>query len=87
MQKMGSPFLNVLSSIDVHGFTSDTVFVPVNDFINDSIKLHNKKILVVHGIGYGILRKEINRLFKNDKRVSKLYLSSENPGCTIIELK
>ncbi len=82
----GSPFLNILPSIDVHGFTRETVYVPVSDFINDNIKLRNKKIVIVHGIGYGILRDEINRRFKRDKRVKKLYLSIDNAGCTIIEL-
>lgn len=82
----GSPFLNILPSIDVHGFTRETVYVPVSDFINDNIKLRNKKIVIIHGIGYGILRDEINRRFKKDKRVKKLYLSIDNAGCTIIEL-
>ena len=82
----GSPFLNILPSIDVHGFTRETVYVPVSDFINDNIKLSNKKIVIIHGIGYGILRDEINRRFKRDKRVKKLYLSIDNAGCTIIEL-
>ena len=82
----GSPFLNILPSIDVHGFTRETVYVPVSDFINDNIKLRNKKIVIIHGIGYGILRDEINRRFKRDKRVKKLYLSIDNAGCTIIEL-
>ena len=82
----GSPFLNILPSIDVHGFTSETVYVPVSDFINDNIKLRNKKIVIIHGIGYGILRDEINRRYKRDKRVKKLYLSIDNAGCTIIEL-
>ena len=82
----GSPFLNILPSIDVHGFTRETVYVPVSDFINDNIKLRNKKIVIIHGIGYGILRDEINRRFKRDKRVKKLYLSIDKAGCTIIEL-
>ena len=57
-----------------------------NHFINDNIKLRNKKIVIIHGLGYGILRDEINRRFKRDKRVKKLYLSIDNAGCTIIEL-
>ena len=82
----GSPLLNILPSIDGHCFTRETVYVPVSDFINDNIKLRNKKIVIIHGIGYGILRDEINRRFKRDKRVKKLYLSIDNAGCTIIEL-
>ena len=44
----GSPFLNILPSIDVHGFTRETVYVPVSDFINDNIKLRNKKIVIIY---------------------------------------
>ena len=36
MPKFGSPFLNILPSLDVHGFTRETVYVPVSDFINDN---------------------------------------------------
>lgn len=87
MHSIGSPFLNILPSIDVHGHTRETVYFVVSDFINDNIKLGNNKIVIIHGIGYGILSNEIKLRFSKDKRVNKLYRSSENPGCTIIELK
>lgn len=87
MKKWSSPFLNVLPTIDVHGYTRDTVYVVVSDFINDNIKLKKSKIVVIHGIGSGILSKEIKRSFSRDKRIKDLYISSENVGCTIIELK
>lgn len=87
MLKYRSPFLNILPSLDVHGHTRETVIYPVSDFINDNIKLKNDKILIIHGIGEGILSKEIKRVFNKDKRVKRLYISDENPGCTIIELK
>ena len=86
MRHLGSPFLNILPSLDVHGYTRDTVIYPVSDFINDNIKLNNKKILIIHGIGDRILQKEIHNYFKKDKRVKKVYISSENEGCSIIEL-
>lgn len=86
MKHLSSPFLNILPSIDVHGYTKDTVYVPVSDFINDNIKMGNKKIVVIHGIGLKILSKEINLRFKKDKRVKNLMICSENVGCTIIEL-
>ena len=87
MKHYSSPFLNILPSLDVHGHTRETVIYPVSDFINDNIKLRNSKIVIIHGIGYGILSKEIKRVFSKDKRVKNIYISSENPGCTIIELK
>ena len=64
MKKWSSPFLNVLPSLDVHGFTKDTIIYPVSDFINDNIKLKNRKIVIIHGIGEGILYKEIKNHFK-----------------------
>ncbi len=86
MDKYNSPFLNILPSLDVHGHTRETVIYPVSDFINDNIKLRNKKILIIHGVGNKILSNEIHRVFKKDKRVKKIYISSDNIGCTIIEL-
>ena len=86
MPKFGSPFLNILPSLGVHGFTRETVYVPVSDFINDNIKLHNQKIVIIHGIGYKILSSTIKERFSKDKRVKKLYLSPDNVGCTILEL-
>lgn len=75
MHKIGSPFLNILPSLDVHGYTRETVYVPVNDFINDNIKLRNEKIVIIHGNGYKILSREIKERFSKDKRVKKLYIS------------
>lgn len=86
MKKFEDPFIKILPQLDVHGFTADTVMTVVNDFINDNLKLRNYKICVIHGNGYGILRKTIHTSLKRDKRVSKYYLYNFNIGCTIIEL-
>lgn len=80
------PFINILPSIDLHGYSRDLIYTPVNDFINDNLKLGKKKIVVVHGIGEGILKEELRFLFKNDKRVKTMYTPASNIGCTIIEL-
>lgn len=87
MGMFSSPFLNILPSIDVHGYTRDTVYIPVSIFIDDNIKLNNKKIAIIHGKGLGVLKEEIKNHFSKDKRVLKVYLSNENIGVTIIELK
>ena len=86
MGTFSSPFLNILPSIDVHGHTRETVIYPVSDFINDNIKLKKDKILIIHGIGEKILSNQIKASFSKDKRVKRLYISEENPGCTILEL-
>ena len=32
------PFINILPSIDLHGYSRDLIYTPVNDFINDNLK-------------------------------------------------
>ena len=86
MLKDYNPFLNILPTIDLHGINRDMVKYFLNDFINDNIKLNNKKIVVVHGKGKGILFNEVHLLLKKDKRVKKYYLDGFNTGVTIIEL-
>lgn len=82
-----NPFLNILPTIDLHGYNRDMVKYIIDDFINDNIKLGNKKIIVVHGKGEGIIKDELHFLLKKDKRVNRYYLDMFNIGETIIELK
>jgi len=81
------PFLSILPTIDVHGYNRDMIRCVLNEFISDNIKMHNKKIVIVHGKGNGILKKEIHDLLRCDKRVNRYYLDGFNIGETIIELK
>ena len=87
MHKCYNPFLDILPTIDVHGYNRDMIKYILNDFINDNIKLKNEKIVIIHGKGEGILKTEIHSLLKKDKRVSKYYVDGFNIGCTVIELK
>ena len=82
-----NPFLNLLPTIDVHGYNRDMIRCVLNEFIRDNMKLKNKKIIIIHGKGNGILKEEIHNLLKNDKRVCRYYLDGFNIGETIIELK
>ena len=81
-----NPFLNILPTIDLHGYSRDMVRYVVTDFINDNIKMGNKKIVIVHGKGEGIVKDELHFILKNDKRVKRYYLDMFNIGETIIEL-
>ena len=84
--KIHNPFLSILPTIDLHGYTEDMVKYKLNEFITDNYKLKNKKIVIIHGIGKGIIKNEIHRLLKTDKRVKKYYLDTFNIGQTIIEI-
>lgn len=85
--KSYDPFLSILPTIDVHGYNRDMIRCVLNEFLNDNIKMYNKKIVIIHGKGNGILKNEIHELLRRDKRVSKYYLDGFNIGETIIELK
>lgn len=87
MAKVYNPFLDILPSIDVHGYNRDMIKYTLDSFINDNIKLLNKKIVIIHGKGEGILKNEIHLLLSKDKRVNRYYLDGFNNGCTVIELK
>lgn len=76
-----------LPTIDLHGEDRITAVIKTKEFINDNIILKNKLIVVIHGIGEGILKKEIHKYLKTEKKVKEYRLDSFNKGVTIIELK
>ncbi len=80
-------FLDNLPTLDLHGEIRQSARVLVKDFISDNYALKNKKILIIHGVGKGTLRKEVNTILKNDKKVASFKLALANPGCTLVYLK
>lgn len=82
-----NPFLYNVPTIDLHGDSSDIARVRILDFISDNIKMKNEKILIIHGIGNGILRKMTKNTLQNDKRVLKYQTTYFNQGSTIVWLK
>ena len=53
-------FLERYPKIDLHGYDRDSARVAVNDFIDENIILGNDTILIIHGIGTGIIKKEVH---------------------------
>jgi len=82
-----NPFLYNVPTIDLHGDSSDIARVRILDFISDNIKMKNEKILIIHGIGNGILRKMTKSTLQNDKRVLEYQTTYFNQGSTIVWLK
>ena len=76
-----------LPTIDLHGEDRIGAIVKTKEFINDNLKLKNKLIIVIHGIGKGILKEEIHKYLKTDKNVLNYKIDIFNKGATIIELK
>ncbi len=75
-----------LPSIDLHGEDKISAIIKTKEFINDNIKLQNELIIIIHGIGKGILRKEIHGYLKKEKKVKAYKLDIFNKGITIVEL-
>lgn len=79
-------FLKNLPSVDLHGYDTQTARVATNDFINDNIILKNKKILIIHGKGKGLVKTEVHTVLSQRKEVQKYYTDGLNDGCTIVQL-
>ena len=80
-------FLSNIPSIDLHGLNSDMARVEVLNFIKDNIILRNEIICIIHGVGSGILKKEVHNPLKKSKSVIDFKLFYNNSGCTIAKLK
>ena len=84
----GDDFMyNNIPSLDLHGETRDTARILVDEFISDNIKMGNYKISIIHGIGSGIIKKEVQNFLRKDKRIEKFYIDFFNIGCTIVNIK
>lgn len=84
---IGDIFLKNLPTLDLHGETRVTTNIMVNDFIKENHALNNKKLVVIHGMGMGIVKDETHNVMKKSKLVKSYNLSMYNSGCTIINLK
>lgn len=87
MKKYVDPFIDFLPSIDLHGLDRVSARIKVEEFINDSIKLKYKKIIIIHGKGTGIIKEEIYKYLRNNKNVIDYKLYWNNTGITEINLK
>ena len=80
-------FLDRYPSIDLHGFDRDSARVCVEDFIRDNMMLGNNIIVIIHGIGTGILKREVHEVLRVNKNVLEYKTDDFNSGCTIVKLK
>lgn len=76
-----------LPQIDLHGYDREYARIVINDFIQDNYIQKNLKVLIIHGVGTGILRKTTHETLKRNKVVSAYKLDNFNSGTTIVEIK
>lgn len=87
MRKIIDPFLYNIPELDLHGYDSLGGVAMLKNFIDNNIRIDNKKIIVVHGKGTGILKKAVHDYLKTDRRVLEYKTNNYNDGETIIILK
>lgn len=87
MRKVNDIFLDMLPSIDLHGYDREGARVAVSDFILENKILNNKEILIIHGIGEGIVKEAVHRELSRNKGVLEYKLANSNIGCTVVKLK
>lgn len=86
-EKVNDPFLYNCPILDLHGETYDTSRVLTKLFIDDAIKNKDKKLVIIHGKGLGIVKEAVHTELKFNKYVGNYYTDNFNDGMTIVELK
>jgi DNA mismatch repair protein MutS2 len=76
-----------LPTIDLHGFDREYAKYKINEFINDNYSMRNYKLVIVHGIGQGILKKTTQEVLRKNKLVEEYKIDNFNDGSTIVVLR
>lgn len=80
-------FLERYPKIDLHGCDRDSARMITNDFVSENVILGNEMIVIIHGIGTGVVRKEVHDALANNKNVLEYKMGNFNSGITIVKLK
>lgn len=80
-------FIDNLPSIDLHGYDKEYANIKINEFINDNKKMGNEIVVIIHGVGSGILRKQTNLTLRKNKNVVDYRLFYNNVGSTIVKIR
>lgn len=75
------------NTLDLHGEEAAFVYVLVNNFINDSVKIKKEIVYIVHGKSTNILTKEVHKVLNKNKNIKSFKLNNWNLGETIVVLK
>lgn len=74
-------------TLDLHGFDRDYARIMINDFIHDCYIMRERKAIIIHGVGSGVLRKTTQEVLKRNSYVEEARLDIFNGGQTIVSLK
>ncbi len=71
---------SVATEIDVRGFTTEDAIHWIDRFLDDATLAGLGEVLVIHGKGKGILKKEVETMLTRDSRVRGFRLGNWNEG-------
>ena len=78
---------NYLPTLDLHGVDREYAKILITDFLMDNYKMKMEKVIIIHGIGSGILRRETQEILKKSRIVDCYKIDNFNSGMTIVTLK
>lgn len=76
-----------LPTLDLHGIDREYAKILINDFIYDNYKIKNKKVIIIHGNGEGIIKNTTQVTLKTNKYVEEYKIDNFNTGQTIVKIK
>ena len=79
-------FDSIYPSIDLHGEDRVSATIRTKEFINDSVFMGRKKIIIIHGKGTGVVKDAVFKELKTNKKVESFNLNM-NLGSTTVILK
>ena len=68
MRNIIDPFLYGVNELDIHGCERTGAKAMIKMFIDENIRMGSKRVIIVHGIGTGVLKKATHEYLKTDKR-------------------
>ncbi len=86
MKFVNDIFLENLPKLDLHGYDRMSAIVATRDFIEENYLLKNSKVVIIHGIGSGIVKKAVHEELKKNKKVLSYKVDINNIGCSIIDI-
>jgi len=76
-----------IKKLDLHGENRELARILVEEFIDDCYQLGETEAVIIHGIGSGILKKEVQKTLSKNKKVENFYIDFFNIGQTIVKIK
>ena len=86
VNEMNDIFMMRYPQMDLHGYDRDSARMMVNDFVRDNYDLGNEMIVIIHGKGTGIVRREVHEALRVNKLVLEYKTDNFNDGCTIVRI-